>query len=333
MVDNEKTRWDWIDQVKGLTIFLVVYGHNFPVYEKYVYSFHMPLFIMLSGFFHKNSFDVKQIIKRFKQIVFPYFIWAFLLFTIWYFVGRHFGETQNMPLSVGKNFIGIFYAQGGRDYMDWGIPLWFLPSIFMTYVFFSIAQLFKNQFIKYGLLLLMVLAGFIGKRHMNIHLPWSIDVALVSVLFYTLGNILFPYIQKIENHKALILFVLMGVLNVFFFKYNIKIDMYRSIYGNEGWFVFNGITGSLFVIFFFKRFSVFNFLGFVGKFSMVILVLQLLAMSFIKLVILLITHSSVFEFTETEKLVYSILQIIVLIPVFYLVNRYFPLLNGGYKKI
>ena len=67
-------RLDWVDQVKGFTIFLVVYGHNFPFVEKYIYSFHMPLFIMAAGFFHPKASYFDSIKKRFKSILVPYFI-------------------------------------------------------------------------------------------------------------------------------------------------------------------------------------------------------------------------------------------------------------------
>ena len=68
---NHKTeRLDWVDQVKGFTIFLVVYGHNFPFNEKYIYSFHMPLFIMLAGFFHynKTDFETGIIFRNFASL-------------------------------------------------------------------------------------------------------------------------------------------------------------------------------------------------------------------------------------------------------------------------
>ena len=49
---NMANRIDWIDVAKGLAIILVVAGHaGFPILvEGAIYSFHMPLFFMTSGF-------------------------------------------------------------------------------------------------------------------------------------------------------------------------------------------------------------------------------------------------------------------------------------------
>jgi hypothetical protein len=109
--------------------------------------------------------------------------------------------------------------------------------------------------------------------------------------------------------------------------------MYRAIYGNEFFFTVNGILGSLFVLFFFKAFPVFRFLAFIGKFSLTILALQLLAMTFIKAILLYGFGQSDFNFSEWERFFYAILQIILLIPGFFIINNYLPILNGGFKKI
>lgn len=85
-------RIDWIDQVKGFGIILVVYGHNFPSIEDYIYSFHMPLFFLLAGIFHPKKSNFQVIKKRVQQILIPYFLWSFLLFIFWFFIGRKFGE-------------------------------------------------------------------------------------------------------------------------------------------------------------------------------------------------------------------------------------------------
>ena len=61
-----KHRLEYIDQLKGFAIFLVVTGHVLEyclvstdsgyesVWHKLIYSFHMPLFAFLSGLFMKG---------------------------------------------------------------------------------------------------------------------------------------------------------------------------------------------------------------------------------------------------------------------------------------
>lgn len=48
---KDNGRIAWVDIAKGLGIFLVVLGHTYrknPV-QNWIYSFHMPLFFILSG--------------------------------------------------------------------------------------------------------------------------------------------------------------------------------------------------------------------------------------------------------------------------------------------
>ena len=140
-------RIKWIDQLKGFTIFLVVYAHNFPLLEQYIYTFHMPLFLMISGFFISSSTNFLVIKKRFTGIMLPYYFWAILLFLFWLFVAKDIGDSANENLSTTKNLIGIFYAQGGREYMDWGMPMWFLPMIFTAFlIHFFICKITDNQY-------------------------------------------------------------------------------------------------------------------------------------------------------------------------------------------
>jgi fucose 4-O-acetylase-like acetyltransferase len=331
--DIENQRLDWVDQVKGFTIFLVVYGHNFPFVEKYIYSFHMPLFIMAAGFFHPKTAAFVAVKKRFKSIIIPYFIWSLSLFTFWFFISKNYGDSASLNLSSMKNFIGVFYAQGGRAYMDWGIPLWFLPAIFITFLLFYFIKKINNTAMYYAVLAVVILMGFAYSHYFEINLPWSINIAMVALFFYAFGYHLFEKMRSVSQKKAILMMIAMGLLNFLFYNYNIKIDMYRAYFGNEFYFILNGISGSLFILFFFKAFPVFRFLQFIGKFSLTILAAQLVAMTFIKLMLLLFLHQTEFHFSEWERFLYSILQIILMIPGFFLINKYMPILNGGYKKI
>lgn len=331
-IASEK-RINWVDQVKGFTIFLVVYGHNFPFNEKYIYSFHMPLFFMIAGFFHPRVSNVANLNKRIKSILLPYFIWSIILFFFWFFITSRFGESVSFNLSPIQNFIGIFYAQGDRPYMDWGIPMWFLPGLFMTFLLFFLLQMLNNRLLSLFLLMTLSIIGILYSRYFSINLPWSINIAMVAVLFYAFGFYSFKTITAISKRNSLIAAGGLFFINLFFYRYNIKIDMYRAYYGNEFLFILNGISGSLFVIFFFKSFPFFNFFGFIGKFTLIILALQLIAMSFIKFVLLYGFQQSDFNFPEWERFVFAILQIVLLIPSFYIINKYMPILNGGRKKI
>lgn len=126
-------RIEFIDQLKAVSIFLIVYGHNDYTsdFGEYLSSFRLPLFFIISGFVRKNKSTISFsdfIHKSTKRLLIPYFILSTALFVLWFFVGRHYGAGKACnPL---KNFLGIFYSQGGSQYMDWGIPMWFLTALF-----------------------------------------------------------------------------------------------------------------------------------------------------------------------------------------------------------
>ena len=50
-------RMNWIDWLKSNGMFLIVFGHTFPPYNKYIYAFSVPLFFIMSGFLTKQESD------------------------------------------------------------------------------------------------------------------------------------------------------------------------------------------------------------------------------------------------------------------------------------
>lgn len=71
-----------VDIIKGIGIILVIMGHiseNLFI-NRLIYSFHMPLFFILSGYAYINynkTNNIKDfIIKKLKTIVIPYFIYG-----------------------------------------------------------------------------------------------------------------------------------------------------------------------------------------------------------------------------------------------------------------
>ncbi|GAB3048215.1 acyltransferase family protein [Virgibacillus ainsalahensis] len=109
----------FLDNAKVLLIFLVVFGHIIQPFIDgsrgmntlylWIYTFHMPAFILLSGFFAKGLGNKKYVINLAKKLLMPYLIFQ-LLYTGYYFL-------------IGKKdwLNGLFYPQ-------WA--LWFLFSLF-----------------------------------------------------------------------------------------------------------------------------------------------------------------------------------------------------------
>lgn len=326
-------RKGWIDQARGLSIFMVVYGHNFPSVEPYIYSFHVPLFFFIAGMFHPKKVDGAVVKRRAKMILIPYFFWAISLFLFWFFVGRKFGKSDDLNLSPIDNLIGVFYAQGGQQFMDWGIPLWFLPCIFMVFLLFTVVQKIPNAKLSGLTMAALIMIGYVWPKVVEINLPWSIDVAMVALSFYYFGNISREKIFSLEKTALYLWLVVLFVIHLVSFYYNTtKIDMYRAIYGKEVLFFISGITGAMFYVLLFKTFPIFRFLEYIGKHTIVILATHLRALTVIKLGLMFILGTTVFHFSEPERFFLAIGQILIIIPLIWLVNRFAPLLDGKASK-
>jgi len=83
-----KERFHYIDNLKGFLIILVVLGHciqysisdfDHNIVFRIIYSFHMPLFMFVSGFVsYKAEYKKDSIRKRFVQLIIPFVAWAML---------------------------------------------------------------------------------------------------------------------------------------------------------------------------------------------------------------------------------------------------------------
>lgn len=90
-------REPWIDFAKGITLLLVIIGHTVSgVLSGAIYSFHMPLFFILSGITAKLSSSAQQFSDKtqrsFRHLMFPFFL-IYTIQTVVYLL-RHFSNIQ-----------------------------------------------------------------------------------------------------------------------------------------------------------------------------------------------------------------------------------------------
>jgi polysaccharide biosynthesis protein PslL len=196
-------RVGYIDIAKGIGILLVALAHAdvslfSPYLHRLIYSFHMPLFFFLSGYFFNPHIPFLELVKkRFNTLLKPYLVTILLI----YIVSLSF--TNMRFATVFGRILKSLYATG--YYIDW-VQLWFLPSLFVTSLFaFLFYRLILSRItVRYvrWLILLAVLAlalnfldvfypfsiSLFGKQYDLYGLPFSLDLVVLSGFFYILGN-------------------------------------------------------------------------------------------------------------------------------------------------
>ncbi len=120
---NNNKRIEYIDALKGFAIFIVIWGHSLlnlkngydffhnPVFE-FIYSFHMPLFFMLSGFFFRSSLKLNMkefFFKKSIQLLWPWIVWGLIAFFVWFFI-------RLVAMKMYLYFSGYEYFNQGFNY-------------------------------------------------------------------------------------------------------------------------------------------------------------------------------------------------------------------------
>lgn len=184
---NEQ-RIQWIDSARGIGILLVVIGHvsKSPYLGKFIYSFHMPLFFIISGYLYNNKkYAQKAYIKRkAENILVPYFIFGICSLVYWILIERNIrNQTEKLPI---WQFVNMFLCFGGDENYIYNAPLWFLPALLNTEIICSFLFKLKEKNIKIIAFIISII-GVIFSKCIAIRLPFCIDIVMVTIPFYVFG--------------------------------------------------------------------------------------------------------------------------------------------------
>lgn len=257
-----KKRIEYIDIAKGIGILLVVMGHNdfavvSPFMYKVIYSFHMPLFFFLSGYFLNTAAGFWNFLrKRFNSLMKPYF---FILFLI-YAGGISFGKMgfQNAFTRIVKSLYGTGY------YLDW-VQLWFLPHLFVVsiyaFLFYAVMGRVNNRPVRWLVLLLTLAASSLflhmfypfsltlfGKQLELFGLPFSLDLVLLSGFFFILGNEVRQITSDEVFGNAFLLIVTGAALILLDLFFAARIDFNTRVYESYLINTLESVSGILFVL-------------------------------------------------------------------------------------
>ena len=197
----------WIDATKGIVILLVLITHsdfwNFstshedirPVliirktFTLAIASF-MPIFYVLSGYTFKDKSAILSL--RFKRLLTPYGIWGILSLLALFIIPLQ--DVPHKQQSLCQASIGLLYSKyclfpSGADNNIHLLPfnaspLWFLTSLFTSFICFLPLVRCKKHTI--FLIVLYLILSYLFS-FCPILLPWSLDEAFMGALFLYFG--------------------------------------------------------------------------------------------------------------------------------------------------
>lgn len=182
-MDNiSSNRLLWLDNLRGFSILLVVLGHclqylgedfNNNHLANFIYSFHMPLFMFISGYSSnlRNKGIVETIKKRCKQLLIPYFFWTVVV---------------------------NFFLPGGLIFVMFEAPAyWFLLLLFIIIIINSLSTIVstytgcRQEYINLMVFVLLLLVKYIIPINIL-----SLNILCYHFLFFSLGYFFKSYQEQ-----------------------------------------------------------------------------------------------------------------------------------------
>lgn len=186
-----------IESIKGFAIILVVFGHvyyhNVPLGYTYIrtfiYSFHMPLFMFVSGFLAYISMaNIKQesffnfALRRFDRLLVPFFIIAIFVASAKYIFGQYM--NVNKQVNELEDFFRIVYNTERSP----ALFVWYLFVVFVYSIFVRLVSSIK-YFIVFNIILGIILhAIWLYTRFNSINIDYLyIDRICMYYIFFSIG--------------------------------------------------------------------------------------------------------------------------------------------------
>lgn len=281
-------RIEWIDVVKGIAIMLMIVGHtDCPKTPKHmIFSFHMPLFFILSGLTFSPAKDWKSLLRKtwrsFCGLILPIVVVIVLQTGYNLIVDGKFSLPTYWAHVRGMFLSGLYWASGvAADGVAVLGVFWFVFSLFWGKLIVNLFSLLFGE--KSALYLSTVTAMWVIYLGKGIYMPQNMDVTLVAVLFISAGMTARRYMDWIRRYKVP-LFVIGIALWAIGFDQSAYIQMAARHYPKGMLCILTALAGSFSVCCIGEALSnnliVRKALSFVGRHTLIMLILHHLFWSY-----------------------------------------------------
>lgn len=219
-LDNHTNYWNSVDLLKGVLIILVFLGHMIPgklndTFARYIiYSFHMPLFIGISGFLinvKKYDFRILMILRKYlRRLLIPWLIAVLVYFLV---VKKNNYSVRLFMVDVYRPYYHLWYVLGLISYIILFGIMWRYISLKQYKWLFILALSFLiSIFSKWN-----IIEGMFQDNYVNYIIGiFKHDFRLFNLIFFVIGTYCRNLYEKqfVFNRKLNVFMIIVTVLMV-----------------------------------------------------------------------------------------------------------------------
>lgn len=207
--------------LKAIGIITVVIGHTWSnVFAWFpTYSFHMALFMFISGYFFKYTDALSFIKKKIQHLLIPLLLWN-IFYGLFVQLLINYGVVKfNISLSVYSLFLEPIIGVGCPFYFN--LPGWFVGTLLLVQiVYYSIYKCLNNkQMICGGVMVgvhsIALWIGYHNYQNFGANFGLAIGRVFYFLIFYHLGYLYNKYFEKYDAfsfNKIIFLAIINGII-------------------------------------------------------------------------------------------------------------------------
>ena len=219
-IPEKRPRLVTVDIMQGVAMLLVVIGHHLldfmPVgygqFHHWLYIFHMPYFIFISGFLIAYSYKGEQygkyVSRRFRKFFIPYVIIGVIVTLL---AGLKYGIA-----SIGNNLLNLFISPKQSE----ATFLWYIYLLFFLYALYPAIHFIqkKNPVLCNAVLVIIGIILFMFPVRTQL---LCLDYFTEYFIFYALGIVVSSFFKQIMSHPqaniaagsvSLVCFIIISIL-------------------------------------------------------------------------------------------------------------------------
>lgn len=200
----DKTRDAWLDNAKAILVTLVVFGHfiasgvsrvpALAFLSNFIYSFHMPAFLFVSGYLCKCRIEEKSVSKVAKTVLLPYALSQIFIFA---FASVFPDGVRALSAEVLESGFSLFYPV---------YHLWYFVAVAIGFLFCVAVNSPKRRVLALSLsVVVSILAGLIQNADFL-----RLTKCFGYLPFFVFGAVFSPKTLEFINKKKILSVV--GVL-------------------------------------------------------------------------------------------------------------------------